>query len=158
MGLGAFLTKALQLKITKLFTTVLSIITSTLVQGKKKKGRNLFPYSSRTNRTRTFPKMLLNFFLFQDEWTHIVSSQFIVLVMGAIANRKRFRAPASAVGNFGNMQVLYINFIHNFWVLLLDFKINQTVFLLLLFRQEWSNCKVAQQGKDTQERQQSQPF
>lgn len=31
MGLGAFLTKALQLIITKLFTTVLSIITSTLV-------------------------------------------------------------------------------------------------------------------------------
>lgn len=70
----------------------------------------------------------------------------------------RFGAPAATVAHICALQVLDVNLIYNFWVLLLDLQVDQAVSLLLLLGQEWANGQIAQQGQDTQERQQPEPL
>lgn len=70
----------------------------------------------------------------------------------------RFGAPAATVTHICALKVLDVNLVHHFWVLLLDLQVDQAVSLLLLLGQEWANGQIAQQGQDTQERQQPEPL
>lgn len=70
----------------------------------------------------------------------------------------RLGAPAATVTHICALQVLDINLIYNFGVFLLDLQVDQAVSLLLLLGQEWANGQIAQQGQDTQERQQPEPL
>lgn len=100
----------------------------------------------------------LQYLLFQYKWSHVVSSQLIVLYVRFVTNGKRLGAPAATVTHICALQVLNVNFIYDFWVLLLDLKVDQAVSLLLLLGQEGANGQIAQQGQNTQEREQPEPL
>lgn len=81
-----------------------------------------------------------------------------MLDVGFVTNGKRFGAPAATVTHICALQVLNVNLIYDFWVLLLDLQVDKAVSLLLLLGQEWANGQIAQQGQDTKERQQPEPL
>lgn len=70
----------------------------------------------------------------------------------------RFGTPAATVTHVCAVQVLDVYLVDHFRVLLLNLQVNQAVFLLLLLGQKWADGQIAQQGQDTEERQQPQPL
>lgn len=94
---------------------------------------------------------LLYFFLLQDERTHVIACQFIMLIMGSITGRKRLGPPAPTISCFGETQIFNVYLIHHLGIFLLYLKIDQAILLLLLLWEEWAHCEVAQKRKYPEE-------
>lgn len=97
------------------------------------------------------PWLLLYFFLPQDERTHVIACQLIVLIVGPVTGRERLGAPTPTISCFRKIQVFNVYFVHHFGIFFLYLKVNQAILLLLLLREEWTNCKVAEECKYTKE-------
>lgn len=54
--------------------------------------------------------LLLYFFLLQDERTHVITCQFIMLIMGSITGRKYLGLLAPTISCFGKTQIFIISF------------------------------------------------